>query len=120
MEDQPLIGTVGEAAQRAGIGRSTAHDRLRRAGKRAADFAGEEDAASALAEFLKRSTGRRMISGESREVVAALVNAGVNQDSARRLERRTRSLPRDVRARPLRAAMERVRRKSGVPGWADQ
>lgn len=114
------IGIVAEAARRAGIGRSTAYDRLRRTGKRAADFAREEDPTGALAAFLKRSAGQRMISGESREIVAALVKAGVNQDSARRLERRTRSLPREVRARRLRAAIERARRKSGVPGWADQ
>ncbi len=103
-------GAVDRAAELAGIARSTAYDRLRRAGKSVDDFQLEADHVEALASFLTGVADPRQLPRNRRFIVDYLVTQGMKENSARRLERRVREMPPEEQEQKIRKAVERHER----------
>ena len=104
---------VAEAAQKVGISRRAAFDRLRRSGKRIADFVGEDDRVDAIGRLLDDSAPHR-ISEDRRLLRRVLAEAGLSPAYARKLEQRTRGLDPAEHETRIRRAIERQQGRGGA------
>ena len=105
-------GIVDKAAIVAGIARSTAYDRLRRAGRTVADFENAQNPIRDLAGFL-HSAASYHLTNDRHTVINELTAGGMKEASARKLERRIRHLPPEEQVRRVKRALRRWARANG-------
>jgi hypothetical protein len=98
---------LNEATRILGIARSTAYARLHRGGRTVQEFLQGPDALDALVDFLSAQAPAR-IPERSIVILATLRAAGMKENSARRLERRTRDLAPQERLRRIEGALGRI------------
>lgn len=106
---------VKEASAQLRFSRTTIYNRLRQGQRHLADFGAAGDPLRLLIQYLQEQAPAGKLAPERRQVVNTLIESGMKSDSARKLERRVRNLPKDQQSERLLAALARLR-KSSSPG----